>query len=681
MKITLIYCRRLLAAVLLALLVALAQTGTSWSQPPPKPLAPNPLAPTLRPAVPLGMTRGTSLDLTLTGTNLQEPTALWTSFPCKATIPTEMNNGKDPAKLLVRLQVPADAPVGFHTLRLATTKGISNFRIFCIDDLPQVLRAANNRARASAQELTPPCVVVGKIDAEVSDWYKIKVAAGQRLSFEVLGRRLGSTVDPRLTIYDAKTGKELPDGYSDDAPGLQTDPRLTHVFKEAGEVLVEVRDTSWRGGEDFHYRLRIGDFPCCTTPLPMAIKRGSKATVSFAGPSGELAAPVSVQAPTDPAVHSIPVAPRGANGLHGWPVILAVTDLDEFMETEPNNEPAKANRVSVPCGVTGRLQDKGDIDHFVFAAKKGQHLVVGAQTLDLGSPSDVVLTLRDAKGSQLAVSNPSAPVASLDYTLQADGDLILAVEHLHYWGGPAETYHLRIRPYEPGFDLTVGLDRFNIAQEGQLTLPVQATRRDYAGPIELSVTGNPSLKGQVVIPMGQALGTLTITAAPTAPLGPTVFLVQGKATIAGKAVTEYANLRPVISQNLANLPVPPPWLDHTFGLTITDKPPFTLAAKLDAPMTAPGKPLGLTITATRTAGFTGEIPLTVAGLPPNTGLILPMTGKVIQSIPAKQNELKAQVNPAANAPVGTFTIVLTAKAKHNNREYVVTTTVPLTLKK
>ena len=40
----------------------------------------NPQAPTLTPVVPLGMQRGTKLELTLTGTNLAEPTGLWTSF-------------------------------------------------------------------------------------------------------------------------------------------------------------------------------------------------------------------------------------------------------------------------------------------------------------------------------------------------------------------------------------------------------------------------------------------------------------------------------------------------------------------------------------------------------------------------------------------------------------------------
>ena len=193
-----------------------------------------------------------------------------------------------------------------------------------------------------------PCVVVGRMDAEATDYFKIAVKANQRVSFDILGRRLGSAFDPQITLIDAATGKELPGGFNNDAPGLQTDARLTYTCKEAGDILIAVRDVSYKGGPDFHYRLRIGDFPCATTPLPLAAKRGSKTKVSFTGPTVDGVAPVEVQAPTDPTVTAIQVAPRGANGLYGWPVMLALSDLDEQLEKEPNDDPGKANRIAVP---------------------------------------------------------------------------------------------------------------------------------------------------------------------------------------------------------------------------------------------------------------------------------------------------------------------------------------------
>ncbi len=540
---------RLLCGLLLpALIGSLSLTGTVWSQKPPPPLAPNPAAPVLKAAAPLGMQRGTTLDLTLTGTNLTEPTALLLSFPAKVTIPTEGKNGKEATKLLVRLEVPADAPIGTHTLRLATSRGMSNVRLFCIDDLPQVLRAPSNRSRGTAQVLSVPCVVAGKVDVESSDWYKIKVQAGQRLSFDLLGRRLGSLIDPQITLYNARTGLELPAGHSNDAPGAQTDPRLSYTFKEASEVLIEVRDVAYRGAEDYHYRLRIGDFPIASTPIPLAARRGNKVKVSFAGPAAEQAAPVEVETPTDPSVDAIAVTPGGPSGLHGWPVSLALSDLDELTEQEPNNEPAKANRLPVPGAITGRFLEKGDQDYYVFSAKKGQKLTVEVQTTDLHSPTEVFLAIKDSKGVQLQASNPTA-APRLDFTPQADGDYLVFVEHLHLWGGPAEVYRLTVTPSEPSFDLTIGLDRFDVSQGGTLKVPVQVVRRDYKGPIEVSVrsqagpSGQPLLSGQTTIAMGQAAGSLPLQAPADLPVGPYTFFVQGKATINSKPVTVYASVR------------------------------------------------------------------------------------------------------------------------------------------
>src|SRR5207245_1258820 len=84
-----------------------------------------------------------------------------------------------------------------------------------------------------------------------------------------------------------------------------------------------------------------------TAPIPMAIKRGSKVTIGFAGPQVQGVAPVAVSAPSDPATVAIALAPKSQNGLHGWPVSLALSDLDERVEQEPNNDAAKAYVIEV----------------------------------------------------------------------------------------------------------------------------------------------------------------------------------------------------------------------------------------------------------------------------------------------------------------------------------------------
>ena len=285
----------------------------------------------------------------------------------------------------LKLTVPADAAVGLYPIRLASAGGLSNRRFFCVDDLPQVLDGDMNHEKSKAQQIPVPCVVSGRTTAEQGSFFKFTTKAGQRLSFEVLGRRIGSPIDPQLTLYHGKSLREF--AFDNDSPGCQGDPRISYHFKEAGEYVVEVRDVLGRGGADFVYRLRIGDFPMATSPIPMAAKAGSKVAVEFVGPMVEGVKPVEVAVPDVAAGSAVWVTPRGPSGLAGWPVTLVVSDVPESVEVEPNQDMAHANRVPVPGGVTGRFPPGDDTDVFVVAGKKGQKLAFEVQTLEWGSPT------------------------------------------------------------------------------------------------------------------------------------------------------------------------------------------------------------------------------------------------------------------------------------------------------
>lgn len=630
----------------------------------PPPAAPNPAAPKIDMPVPLGGQRGGQIEITLSGSNLAEPTALWCSFPAKVTFPETTT--KEANKLKVRLEIAHDAPLGFHAVRLATMRGMSNTRIFCVDDLPQVLEKDGNREKKTAQSVPLPCVVVGKVEKEVSDYFKIKVTAGQRVSFEVLGRRLGSPLDPQITLFDARTERELPGGHNNDSPGLQTDCRLTYLFKEAGEYLVEVRDTLWRGGDEYWYRLRIGDFPCATTPLPMAARRGSQRSISFAGPYLDGVTPLEIALPTDPLLNAMLISPRGKNGLHGWPVTLAISDLEEFQEQEPNNDPAKANRIGVPGAVTGRFLESNDIDHFVFAGKKGQRYVIEAQTLELNSPTEVYMVVKDAKGTQVAAVNPQTG-PRFDFTASADADYTLSVEHLLYWNGTSETYRIAVTHYQPGFDLALDSDRFDVTPGSVVPIKIFATRRDYAGPIEVDVVGPAGLSGSATIKAGapaapnQPAATLYLKSRVDLPPGPYVISLRGSAAIAGKNVTQLARVRASLSQSLGGLVYPPMNLLTTAGIAVTAKAPFTLTAAADPAPISVGGTLSVNVHAERDQGFADDIALSIQGLPANVTA-------AAQSIAKGQKDAKLQLKVGPKAPVGEFTFTVTGKAKQQNRE-------------
>jgi hypothetical protein len=627
----------------------------------------NPQAPTLAPLPNFGLQRGTSIEMVLTGTNLQETTGLWSSFGGKWTVV----DNKTPTQLKVKLEVPKDAPLGYHFVRIATKRGMSNARLFCLDDLPEVAESGSNREPKTAQAITLPAVVTGKLNPEQTGFFKITVKAGQRVSFDVLGRRLGGPIDPQLTVLDAN-GRELPNGFSNDAPGLQTDPRLTTTFEKAGDYVVAVRDVSYRGGPEYVYRLRMGDFPCATTAMPLAVKRGTKAKVGFAGPMIEGVVPVEVDVPAS--AEAVQLVPRGANGLAGWPVMVPTSDIDETTEKEPNDTPAQAQRLTIGSAVSGRFEKKDELDHYVFAAKKGQRVIVEAHTIEYGSPADVLLTLKDAKGAQVAATNPSNP-PRLDYTAPADGDVVVVVEHLHSWAGPDETYRLSVTPFRNDFSLALQSDRFEVAPGGEVGIPVIVNRAGYTGPIEVSVVGPKEFTGSLKVegppkPPNQPAGTLIVKAGEL-PSGPYEMRIVGKATVDGVAVERVASVRTLLQTGMANLPLPPRTQFAQVGLAVTVKPPFKLVAKAMGEA-QPGKPLKVMFEAAREADFKGEVVVGFAPPPPG-GFTLPAT-----KIAADKNALETTVVIPASAKPGPLTLTFQGTAKHAGRDWAVKT-VPLTV--
>ena len=61
----------------------------------------------------------------------------------------------------------------------------------------------------------------------------------------------------------------------------------------------------------------------------------------------------------------------------------------------------RAQRVSVPVTINGRIQQPTDNDYFMFAAKAGQVLALEVQARRLGSPVDSMLYLYNAQGGEL----------------------------------------------------------------------------------------------------------------------------------------------------------------------------------------------------------------------------------------------------------------------------------------
>src|SRR5262249_40036529 len=134
-------------------------------------------------------------------------------------------------------------------------------------DLPECLEREPNDSPDTAQRLSWPCVVNGRIGRPGDrDYYEFEAKKGQNLVLETLAQRLGSPLDTALTIFNANGDVQA--HAEDQDPGLTnaafgrpvtTDAGLTWTAPEDGVYRILVRDLygSQRGGPEFVYRLEI----------------------------------------------------------------------------------------------------------------------------------------------------------------------------------------------------------------------------------------------------------------------------------------------------------------------------------------------------------------------------------------------------------------------------------------
>lgn len=630
--------------------------------------------PSIGSITPQAVAPGQTVDLTINGGNLKGATQLVTSFPSQAVLsPDVKDNGTNPAQVVFRVTLPPDAGPGVHAVRVQTPGGISPLKLIVVDDAQSVAQTGANGAFATPQVVTPPVAIDGAVPALNRHFYKMTLPAGQKVSIEVLARRMGSALDPMIRVLDAQ-GRELT--YNDDAAGLMGDSQLSFTPAAAGDYIVEIRDIRWQGGA---YRLRIGDFPLVSVPYPMAAKRGADASLSFAGLDIDGIAPIAVKVPTDPSQSAVTVGVKRAGGRTSGMASLSLSDTDEALEVEPNDTQDKATRVALGAGLNGRFEKPGDADRFIFTAKANDKFTFRAVTRQQGSPTDVTLKLLKADGSQLAeVEDTGTEDAVLNGAFPADGDYVLLVEELVKRGGPQYAYRIAVAPTPPpGFSIAATADALNIAAGGTASIPVTVTRTGYAGAIQVAAVDLPP--GVVSSPtvIGPNLGgaILTVKSNPDAVQGkPFPIRIVGTAKVGAADVQSIATIDVAIKAANSAMPFSPEVLSRNVALAVGPAPQFTVRAEPAEAVFGQNLATSLKIIVTRQPTFDEDITLAlvpfIAGQPPVPAGITP----TVKPIPKGANEIDLAITGAANAPLGEFTGVLVATLKKGNDTH--TQTVP-----
>jgi hypothetical protein len=438
--------------------------------------------------------------------------------------PPAKNTPKKPVITRVKLKitVAADAQLGIRELRLASNLGISSIGQLVIVDEPVVAENSANNTLAQAQAIQLPCVVTGRIEAiEDVDYFKFEAQEGQALSFELICARLQDKIHdlqkhakPMLTLFDAD-GREL----AANDHFYFADPMLSVTVPKTGTYYIQIRESTYDGDPRWVYALLATNRPYASHVYPMAGTPGQVIEVEPVG-SAKLKKPkIKVQLPKQPGLHQIQL---DIDGQKTNPVTVLVSSLPQFQEQEPNDEPAKATRISIPAGINGRIGKARDLDHFVFAAKKGKAISFELKARRFGnilhSSLHGVIEIMDSKGTVLTANDAthSDTEAKLVFTPQTDGDYILRVRDLNSKGGDTAVYHIEADWARPDFALRCDPDKAMIGPGSSTAWYVHVVRSNgFAGPVDVQIKGLP--KGMSVsplsIPPSMTQGVIVLTAA------------------------------------------------------------------------------------------------------------------------------------------------------------------------
>ena len=422
--------------------------------------------------------------------------------------------------VFAEVTIAPDAKPGRHEIRVITKHGVSNALPFYVAQVPEVARKPVNTCRkptlgkesqaqvkrpADQEEMriTPPCTVNGQIAAGWVDRYRFEASKGQRLVIEAKARDLIPYVadgvpgwfQAVMKLYDAK-GNEV--AYNDDF-FFHPDPVIYYEVPADGEYVLTITDALFRGRESFTYRITVSQSPFVTSIFPLGGRVGEPVKIEAQGWNLDKAKVTAPPKDAKPGPHMI-VASNGNFVSNAVP--FALDTLPECMDAESNDEPAKAQKVSLPIIVNGRMDHPGDWDVFEIDAKAGQTIVAEVNARRLGSPFDSFIKITNAQGKVVALNDDHHDAASglntdhadsyLMAKLPADGKYHIHIGDTRRHAGKAYAYRLRISQPQPDFELRVIPSRVVIRSKSAANLTVFAIRKDgYTGPIKLNFKDLP----------------------------------------------------------------------------------------------------------------------------------------------------------------------------------------------
>jgi hypothetical protein len=425
---------------------------------------------------PLGAAAGSTVEVEVLGADIDDATKLLFDHP---GITAEHVKDRK-----FKVSVSADVPAGTYDARLVGKYGITNPRLFAVSrNLTEITEKGPNEDRETAQQVPVNCVINGASKQGKEAVFRFAAKKGQRIVAECFAQRLDSQLDSNLLLSDA-AGKQL--AANGDYAGK--DSLAEFIASDDGDYFVTINDLSFRGGHP--YRLVVTDRPQVENVFPRVVQAGKTSEVTVYGRNlgaGAKPSPFSINelpldaltekvTPADdilkrgqfrftehPTGHS--VLPTAATcTLHGFQhrgVPMLVTDLPVTLEQEPNDDPTKPQKLTLPVALAGRLDKARDSDWYEIEPTENASYSFEVYCERLAGQADPYLVVLDEKDNRVAelddfgirtnafdghLRDPQGTV-----NLNAKKKYRVLVRDRYSRGGARYQYVLVIRKAEPDF--------------------------------------------------------------------------------------------------------------------------------------------------------------------------------------------------------------------------------------
>ncbi|WP_439631166.1 hypothetical protein [Gemmata sp.] len=502
-------------------LLGLVACGTAAAQQAPPPGLPTARIGTVFPAgakagppqkvTALGVTVAAD-ELTVTGTDLDEPERLYFSHPgITGTFVPPPEQPIDPKKKdpppakkanatahKFKVAVAADVPPGTYDVRFVGKYGVSNPRAFVVGALPELYEREPNNDVGEAQRVALGTTINGVLTANTDVDYSVFTAKkGQRVVIACRASTIDTRATPMIEVYSAAGTK-----FTSNRNYKDGDAVADLIAPEDGDYLVRLAQFAYQGGgADFVYRLTVGTGPWIDAVFPPVIEPGKPAQVTLYGrnlPGGQPAdgfavdgrplekLTVTVTPPTDPAAATrLAVRDRidpatalqdgfeyvftGPTGASNPVPIYFAREKVVVKKNAGGSTPSSAEPITAPCEVAGFIARRGDSDWYSFDAKKGEALLIDLAAVRIGVEADFYLSVRDGKDPKRDLSGEqdddpdslhpfgfytrSTDPAPYKFTAPEDGKYLILVgcREAGVLTGPRATYRLRVAPARPDF--------------------------------------------------------------------------------------------------------------------------------------------------------------------------------------------------------------------------------------